>query len=274
MLRTVLCSTLALVAGSAVVAYADAKDDVTQAAQKLSDASNYTWKITTEMNGGGGGGGRGFGGGPIEGKTEKDGYTVVTITFGDNSRQFVMKGDKMVFQNRDGDWQTPEEAQAAQDQNGGGNQGRRGGMMGRMQNMLKGPGSAVADLVSKTQDLHTAADGAIVGDLTQEGAESLLSFGGRRPRNANNANGNGNGNGNDNGNGNANRPRRQITNAKGTVKFWITDGVLTRYESHLTGTTTNRDGDNVDIDRTSTVEISNVGSTKVEVPADAKQKLG
>src|SRR5690348_3279860 len=106
MLRTVLCSTLALVAGSAVVAYADAKDDATAAAQKLSDAQNYSWKQTVENAGGGGGGGGRGGGGNMEGKTEKGGVTMTSFQAGDNTRVIYRKGDKVVMQNQDGDWMT------------------------------------------------------------------------------------------------------------------------------------------------------------------------
>jgi hypothetical protein len=172
MFRTVLCSTLALVAGSAVIAMADAKDDVTAAATKLSDASSYSWKSATE--GGGGGGGRG-GGGPVEGKTEKGGFTTLTTSFNDMTRVTVIKGDKWAATNRDGEWQSNTEiaaaaAAAAADANAGG--GGRRGRGGQNYANYKLPAALASDLVAKTASL-SSADGAISGDLTEEGAKAL-----------------------------------------------------------------------------------------------------
>ena len=61
----------------------------------------------------------------------------------------------------------------------------------------------------------------------------------------------------------------RVTDAKGSVKFWIKDGKLSRYQTKVTGKTDNRDGDPVDIDRTTTVEIKDIGSTKITVPDES-----
>jgi len=257
MFKTVLCSTLALVAGSAVVAMADAKDDVSAAAAKLTDSTNYSWKQTSESAGGGG-----RGGGPIEGKTEKGGFTVLTMTRGDNSTQVVIKGDKVVMQNRDGDWQTAEEMAAAQpapDPNAQGGRRRGRGNMADQYKNYKFPGEIASDLASKATKLDSN-DGAITGELSEDGAKALMTFGGRGGRRGGGAAAGGGGNG------------PQIANAKATVKFWVKDGVLAKYETHITGTMS-RGGNDVDIDRTTTVEIADVGSTKVEVPDGAKKKF-
>jgi 1,6-anhydro-N-acetylmuramate kinase len=58
------------------------------------------------------------------------------------------------------------------------------------------------------------------------------------------------------------------------MKFWLKDGALTKYESHLTGSVAfaaDQDAQEMEIIRT--VEIKDVGKTKVEVPADAKKQL-
>jgi hypothetical protein len=271
MFKTVLCSTLALVAGSAVVVMADAKDDVTAAATKLSDASNYSWKSASESAGGGGGGGGGRGGGPVEGKTEKGGFTVLSMARGDNTFQVIIKGDKVVMQNRDGDWQTGEEMAAAaaaaqqnQDPNAqpGGRRRGRGSPAAMYQN-YKLPAELATDLASKATKLDSN-EGAITGELSEDGAKALMTFGrGGGGRRGGGAGGNAAGGG---GNG------PQISNAKATVKFWLKDGVLAKYETHITGTMS-RGGNDVDIDRTTTVEIADVGSTKVEVPDGAKKKF-
>ena len=50
------------------------------------------------------------------------------------------------------------------------------------------------------------------------------------------------------------------------------DGVLSKFEFKVTGTM-NFNGNDIDVDRTTTVEIKDVGNTKVEVPEGAKKKL-
>ena len=63
-----------------------------------------------------------------------------------------------------------------------------------------------------------------------------------------------------------------VSNANGSVKFWLKDGVLSKYEIKVKGTVS-FNGNEFDNDRTTTVEIKDVGSTKVEVPAEARKKL-
>ncbi len=56
------------------------------------------------------------------------------------------------------------------------------------------------------------------------------------------------------------------------MKFWLKEGVLSKYEVKVKGTVS-FNGNEFDNDRTTTVEIKDVGSTKVEVPAEARKKL-
>jgi len=63
-----------------------------------------------------------------------------------------------------------------------------------------------------------------------------------------------------------------VTNAKGSVKFWVKDGKLVKYQYHVQGTV-NFNGDDRDIDRTTTVEIKDVNTTKIVVADDVKKKL-
>ena len=256
MLRGLLSGTIVLLAGSAM-AIAAPKDDVTAAAQKLAEANNYSWKQTSpppaarpggdnaQPGGRRGRGGFGFGG-PVEGKVA-DGYVMVTMGTGDNARESITKGDKTVIKTQDG-WQTPEEIRAAADANGnGGGRRGRGGFFGA----ARAPGGQAATLAKYVGDLKEA-DGAYQGDLSEEGAKGFLMGGGRRG---------GGGNGGP-----------DISDAKGTAKFWVKDGNLTKFEYHVTGTIS-FNGNDRPIDRTVTVEISDVGSTKIAVPDDAKKKL-
>ena len=238
MKRNILFGTLALLAGSLIAADSSPKDGVKAAAKALADQGSYSWKITTDMGGGGGGRGRGGFGGPVEGKVGKDGVAVVTMGQGDNAMEVVIKGDKRVLKTEEG-WQTPEEMAA-----GGGRGGFRGGMIRN----IKLPAADASDLVGKVKELKLA-DGVYSGDLTEDGAKSFLTFGGRRG-----------GNGPD------------ISGAKGSAKFWVKDGQLTKYEYNVQGTVSFNDNER-EINRTTTVEIKDVGATKVDVPDEAKKKV-
>jgi hypothetical protein len=159
------------------------------------------------------------------------------------------------MQNQDGDWMTQEEMQAARAANGGGGggQGRRG--RGGPGGAMRLPAETVTDLISKASDL-AASDGVISGNLSQDAIKALLTQGGRGRRGGN-AGGNG----------------PEISNAKGTVKVWTKEGAVSKFEYHVTGTVS-FNGNDRDVDRTTTVEISDVGSTKIEVPEAAAKKLG
>ena len=64
----------------------------------------------------------------------------------------------------------------------------------------------------------------------------------------------------------------KVENPKGAMKFWIQNGALTKYEINIRGKLTAGDRES-DVNRTTTVEIKDAGSTKLEVPAEAKQKM-
>ncbi len=85
--------------------------------------------------------------------------------------------------------------------------------------------------------------------MTEDGAKTLLTF--RRG-------------------GNGDGPT--VTNPKGSVTFWITDGKLSKYQYHVTGTVS-FNGNDRDVDRTTTTEIKDVNTTKIDVSDDAKKKL-
>jgi hypothetical protein len=52
----------------------------------------------------------------------------------------------------------------------------------------------------------------------------------------------------------------------------VKDGQLAKYEYHVQGNMS-FNGQDREINRTTTVEIKDVGSTKVEIPAEAKAKM-
>jgi hypothetical protein len=238
MKRNILFGAFALLAGSLFAADSSSKDEVKSAANKLAEKGNYSWKTTVAVEGGGGGR---FRPGPIEGKTEKDGFTLLTLTQGDNSMEAVLKGGKGALKTEDG-WKSLSEA--AQDDGGGGFNPARFMAM-RLQN-FKTPAAEAADMTGKVNGLKLA-DGVYAGDLTEDGAKQLLTF--RRPG----------------GDG------PEISGAKGSAKFWVNEGLLSKCEYHVEGTVS-FNGNDRQVNRTTTVEIKDVGTTKVSVPEDAAKK--
>ena len=239
MKKNILFSLTVLAAGTMLAADSSPKDDVTAAAKKLADAS-YSWTQTMDL-----GPNSQFTPPPTDGKTEKDGYTSISTTFQDNTSVGIKKGDKVAIKT-DAGWQSAAEVGGG---GGGGGFNPATFMARRMQN-LKTPAVEAQDLVAATKELKKDGD-LYTGDLTDDGAKNLLSMGfGRRG-------------------GQAPPP---ATDAKGSVKFWLKDGALTKYESKVSGKR-EFNGETRDIERTTTVEIKDVGTTKIEVPDEAKKKM-
>ena len=226
-----LLTAVTILTVSTTALYAAPKDDVAAAAGKLADSENYSWKSTTEG---------GFSS-SAQGQTQKDGLTHVSSTFGDNTIEIVLKGDKGAMKTDDG-WKSASEVA---DQQGP----QR--FIARMIQNFKSPATQAKELAGRTAELKKD-DGAWAGDLSEEGAKALLTFGRRAGANANGP---------------------TIAKARGTAKFWVnTDGVLTKFQYNVKGTMTINNEDR-DVDRTTTIEIKDIGTTKVEVPAEAKSKL-
>jgi hypothetical protein len=62
------------------------------------------------------------------------------------------------------------------------------------------------------------------------------------------------------------------TGAKGSARFWLKDGALVKYQTHLTGTVSFNDNETI-LDFTRTTEIQQVGATKMDIPDEAKKKF-
>lgn len=229
--RYVRFATLLVLAGPSIALLAAPADDVTAAARKLAAQSSYAWTATTVSPSGG------FTPGPIDGKTEKDGIAYVTSSFGDNTFEVVLQGERGAVKGQEG-WLSLAEADQAEGP---------GRFLGTIARNTKIPAATALDLAAHAPGLKLV-DGAYASELTADGVKAQLSFGGR------------------NGNG------PTIADPKGSVKFWLKDGVLAKYEVTLRASM-NFNGNDFPIDQTITVEVKNVGSTKVELPAEAKKKL-
>ena len=71
------------------------------------------------------------------------------------------------------------------------------------------------------------------------------------------------------------RSAAEAPSAAGSMKFWVKDGALAKYEFGVRGKITvgGEEKREVEISRSTTVELKNVGSTTVSLPEDAKKKL-
>jgi len=213
------------------------EEAVANATQRLKDNPNYSWTISTKEADGSEGKL-----GTIKGKAEKDGVTCLNFTVGGIIPvEVCMKGEKGAAKAMAG-WQTFDEIA----QTGG-----TPAAIVRYMRSYQSPAAEFVGLAAKVKGL-TGADGAITGELQEEAVIEQLLVGSRKREG---------------------QEPPKTTDAKGSVKFWLKKGALTRYEIKVQGKVTAGDRQS-DINRTTTVEIRDVGSTKLEVPADAKAKLG
>jgi len=228
--RALLGSLILL--GASLTACASPKDDVGSAAKQLAEKTNYGWTATSVDPA------SGFPMGPTEGQTEKGGVTHVTMSFGDNSVEIALQGDKGAVKGRDG-WQSLAEVEQAE------GPGRFLAMMARN---TKTPAATAAALAAATKELKLVG-GVYAGELTEDGVRTQLAFG-RGPG----------------------REGPSIANPKGSVKFWLKDGQLVKFEFTLQAAM-NFNGNDFNVDRTATIEIKDVGTAKVALPDDAKKKM-
>ncbi len=232
---TLLTSVLTLAASSLLAAESGPKSEVLAAAKKLAGQKNYGWTTTVTVPEG-----ARWRPGPTEGKTEKDGFTWISMARRDTTTEAVLKGGKGAIKT-DAGWKSLDEA--AQDDGSGGFNAMR--FAARMLQEFKTPAAQAEDLVAKAKELKLA-DGVYAGELTEEGAKELMRFrrGGEGP---------------------------EISGAKGSVRFWVKDGVLSKYEFKLEGKMSFNNNE-MDVSRTTTVEIKDVGTTKLSVPEEAAKK--
>ena len=226
MKRNIMLGAALWLTGSLLAADSSPKEDITNAAKRLADKPNYSWRTTVVVPES-----AQFKPGPTVGKTEKDGFTHITMTFGDNTTQAVIMGDKAAVTRPDGGWRSLAELD--------GEEGPAR-FLGRFIRNFKVPAAHATELAEGTRDLIKEGD-LYSGDLTETGAKAQFRFG-------------------------------TVSNPKGSVKFWLKDGALSKYEFKVQGKA-DFNGNEVDVDRTTTVEIKDVGATKVDVPEDAKKKL-
>ncbi len=260
----------------AALAHAGPTDAAIVAAMKLPEAPNYAW-VTTVIDDA-----RTY---DITGQTDKSDFSLVTMPMisalrrragrgsanSDNQVEAVFKGAaRCVIATPDG-WRTPDELAATSRPArsgpiygatagglgfpGGAPNGRdrRGGPPPAYSNLqlnLSRPHEEIGVIIGSHTDIK--ADGEIIsGTLSETGAKLLLVHAGQN----------------------------ELTPlaARGTFRLWIRDGALVKYEVTLAGriaVDTPSARREVDVNQTSTTELRTVGTTKFEVPDEARNKLG
>ena len=233
MKEKILFGAIALLAGSLLAADSNPQDAVKDAAKKLGEKDNYSWTTTIDLGG--------DMTGTIEGKAEKGGATLLVLSAAGQDMNAVFKGGKGVLKLEDS-WMLISEVATNTDQGGAPR------IVARVLQMFRAPAEEAADLAAKPKELKMA-DGVCSGDLSADAIKDMLKFGKQ-----------------------AAGRNLEISGAKGSVKFWLKDGSLTKYEYSVQGTVT-FGGNDRDVDLKNTVVLKDIGTTKVVVPEGATKKL-
>jgi hypothetical protein len=253
------CSAVALlVAGRA---RASSTDSAILAAMKLGDQPNYSWTAAVVRDS------RSY---TIEGKTLVGSYTQVTVPANlalpasnpalrgrvgrgstDSEVVAIFKGDeKHVVETSEG-WLTPAEFSTLPPAPRTGS-GRRRGLVADLPLTfaISQPHEDIGIIIGSSTDLRVDDGGIVSGRLSDTAARLLLLPPGQE-----------------------NVAPQQ---AAGSFKFWISGGMLTRYEVQINGIVSVEIGGSrrlVKTSQTVTTEIKEVGTTKLTVPPEIKAKL-
>lgn len=232
---------LVLAAGSiaVLVRAGEPEDRLRAAVAKLTESANYSWVSSTEISG------APMRLSPTTGKTEKGGYTLLNTEAFGSEIQVVRKGTNAVVKTEDA-WLTPSEL--PQPNFGGGGPPNMSAMMGRRLVAAKAPGEEADTLFKRLKPLKSEPDG-VSGEFSEEGAREFV----KETRRG--------------------RGFAEPKSAKGSIRFWIKDGLVTKSELSVETEVETPQGA-MSISSKTTTEIRDVGATRVVVPDEAKRKLG
>jgi hypothetical protein len=217
---------------------ASPQDALVAASRQLGEAANYTWSSSSQEAGGGASPLASLG--TIEGRAEKGGIIYLHFSMGDILIEVFRDGPKAAAQVQTGGWHPLDEIAKL---------GGTPAAIVRSIRVYRAPADEFARLAQNVTDLKQV-DGAVAGGLKEDVVKELLLFGTRSRQGK----------------------EPEATGAKGSVRFWTTNGRLTKYEVRIQGKVTEGDRES-NINRVTTVQIKNTGSTKLEVPPDARQKM-
>lgn len=222
---------------------ADVKATLTAAAKKLAESSSVQWQTSTRSDGAGP-----FAGASTStGQYERDGTLWFASESPQTSLEFARKGDKIAVV-LDGNWMTLEQAAA---RSGGGRGGAQGGGFNRALIVdFKPPTSEIEALIGKATGFLQAGN-TVTAELTPDAALEQANAGSP-------AGGRG---------GRGGPPPKE---PKGTLTVSLKEGRLASYTLAVSAVRTVRGNDEKQT-RTTTTTFTEVGSTRVALPADAKE---
>ncbi|HZE98384.1 MAG TPA: hypothetical protein VE981_15235 [Planctomycetota bacterium] len=169
----------------------------------------------------------------VEGKTQKEGATWVVSKGTSGTNEWVRKGDRRVLKTAEG-WKTTTTADS-----------------GDVFRPQAPPTETALGFIAAIKEVKAGAAGFYSGELLEAQTKEIIHPGGSKPPESGG-----------------------IANAKGTIKFWVKDGVLTRLEARLTGhSTVGKSKMEIDHDKNITIEVKDIGSVKIDLPAEAAKLL-
>ena len=257
MVRSALLAFGLVLAIGVLAAGATPRDDVAAAIQKLADSGDYAWRTVPFAEDAA----------PpdadfetiparfeqtaqdqIEGKVQKDGLVALRAQIGDAVVGFYMHHAHMAIQTTQGQW-TSETQLLSQ-----GYLSIPDQLLTQAEFLLP-PAVEARQYFERIQNIHREGD-AYVGEIPQDAAIAMLE---ERKRKQNDG------------------KEWRLAEAKATVKFWISDGVLSKYQVHWTIDPyicvfgLNEWANESDI--TETTAISDNGKTTIHLPPEAEAEL-
>jgi hypothetical protein len=174
---------------------------------------------------------------PLDGKAQSDG---LLWTSQDNLEKFA-KGQKRAVKEPAGKWQAPEERFPARV--------IRTGLYG----LVTPPAWQLTNILDKVQNLKKS-DGYYVGDLQPAEATAMVIYGGVRG-------------------GGVGGSRNGAPVSAAAVNLWVEDGAFSKYSTKVTLHFI-YNGTPIESTQITTVEIKDVGTTKLDVPDEVKKIMG
>jgi hypothetical protein len=173
--------------------------------------------------------------GPTHGVTQLNGLTYVTFTLGENTIEMSFHGDKAAIKWED-QWRGLNDLT-----------GENAWIAERLKSYLFAAQEA-GFLATHSRNLKPTAEHTFSGELSPKAITTLLSRG--------------------------RRTVQEAPDLTGTVQFRVADGSITGYEFNIRGRRSlGEDHNESTLDRTTVVEIMDVGSSKISVPGEAIKKL-
>jgi hypothetical protein len=232
--KALIFGFIGLLACTLSAAEASPQDKIANAAKQLGDQPNYRWTTTVKE-----GDSAPFPG--ISGKTIKGGPTCLTTMMGATTSEVYVNGQKGTAKGPEG-WRTFDEI------------AKPGGFAAALVGYLRSYKAPSVECGALSRELQNVKEqeGILSGELKSEVAvKEYMEF--FIPRFAG-------------------QEAPKLGDPKGSAKFWVEKRMLTKYEIDVQCKVTRGDQES-EFHRTTTVEIKDVGTTKLEVPEGAKQKL-